>query len=66
MNQTSGLSLAMQPVAVPFAKPAVTMMLKPSSTNFWMFGMRSVADAGVTNGTSPVTPSALAASVAPL
>ena len=26
MNQTSGFTLATQPVAVPFAKPAVTMM----------------------------------------
>src|SRR4029079_19354473 len=65
MNQTSGLTFATQPGAVPFANPAVTTMLKPSSTNFWMLGMRSLAALGVTNGTSPVMPSVFAAFVAP-
>ena len=49
-NQIFGLACAARVVAAPRLKPTVTMMLKPWSTNAWMFLAYSDASFGTTDG----------------
>src|SRR3954468_4374133 len=65
-NQMSGLSWEAWVVVAPRLKPAVTMTLKPWSTNCWMSDAYSEESLGTMLGTLGSSPSAVAPATAPL